>query len=373
VSDRFNTRLLVVSRALARRAFRGDPSAGSAPKRIVVAHNLLLGDTLMLTPLIAKLRALHPAAEIAILAAPAFVPIYAGHPYGVTALPFATAHTDSARGLLADPRPWDLAIVPADNRFSWLAAALGARHIVAHDGDYPFTKNVFVDEMRPYPDAPTAWSDVVTDLVEGPEPAPYARGDWPAPPAAAFAQPQAPYAVLHVGASTPLKQWLPDRWMEIARALERRGLKIVWSAGRGEEGIVARCDPTSRYPSFAGLLDLAQMWHLLAGARLLVAPDTGIAHLGRATFTPTVTLFGPGSAVICGPGRFWRNTPTRAVTLEDFPCRDQDVLFRRTIAWVRHCARSVPECAERTGSAEPRCMHAIEVPMVLAAIDDLVR
>ena len=367
MSDRFNTRLLVVSRALSRRAFRADAAAAETPKRILVAHNLLLGDTLMLTPLLAKLRALHTNAEIALLASPAFVPIYAGRPYGVAALPFATANTASARSLLADGDPWDVAIVPADNRFSWLAAAMGARHIVAHGGDYPFTKNVFVDELRPYPDAPAAWSDIVTDLVDGPEPRPYARGDWPAPVSKPFAAPLAPYAVLHVGASTPLKQWLPERWMQLAEELTRRGCNVVWSAGRGEEPIVERCDPAGRFPSFAGKLDLAQMWHLLAGARLLVAPDTGIAHLGRVTFTPTVTLFGPGSAVICGPGRFWRDTPTRAVTIDAFPCRDQDVLFRRRIEWVRHCARSIAECAE------PRCMHAIAVPMVLAAIDDLLR
>ncbi len=365
MSDRFNTRLLVVSRALARRAFRADRSA-SAPRRIVVAHNLLLGDTLMLTPLLAKLRVLHPASEIAILASPAFVPIYAGRPYGVTALPFATANTASARALL-DGATRDLAIVPADNRFSWLAAAMGARHIVAHAGDFPWTKDVFVDELRPYPTEAAAWSDIVADLVDGPEPAPYSRADWPAPPSKPFASPSAPYAVLHVGASTPLKQWLPERWMQVADELARRSLAVVWSAGRGEEAIVARCDPAGRFPSLAGKLDLAQMWHLLAGARLLVAPDTGIAHLGRVTFTPTVTLFGPGSAVVCGPGRFWRATPTRAVTIDRFPCRDQDVLFRRRIEWVRHCARSIAECAE------PRCMHAIDVPMVLAAIDDLLR
>ena len=366
MSDRFNTRVLVVSRAIGRRAFRGDASAAAAPRRILVAHNLLLGDTLMLTPLVAKLRALHRDAQIALLAAPAFVPIYDGHPYGVTALPFATADTGSARALLAANGSWDLAIVPADNRFSWLAAAVGAKHIVAHGGDHPFTKSVFVDEMRRYPDAPAAWSDIVADLVEGPDPGPYARGDWPEPAAKSFAAPTAPYAVLHVGASTPLKQWMPERWMEVAQALAARGVQPVWSAGRGEESIVARCDSGGRFASYAGKLDLAQMWHLLAGARLLVAPDTGIAHLGRVTFTPTVTLFGPGSAVICGPGRFWRDTPTRAVTIADFPCRDQDVLFRRKIAWVRHCARSVAECGD------PRCMHAIGVPAVLAAIDGLI-
>ena len=367
MSERFNTRVLVVSHALARRAARADGSAAAHPKRILVAHNLRLGDTLMLTPLVAKLRALHREAEIGLLIAPAFMPIFAGRPYGVKALPFETADTASARALLNANGAWDLAFVPADNRFSWLAAALGARHIVAHEGDYPFTKNLFVDEMHPYPAGPATWGEIAADLVAGPEPPPYARGDWPAPTAAPYAAPTSPYAVLHVGASTPLKQWLPERWMQVAEELRRRGLDVVWSADRGEEEIVARCDPQGRFASFAGKLDIAQMWHLIAGARLLVSPDTSIAHLGRVTFTPTVTLYGPGSAIICGPGRFWRDAPTRAVTIDGFFCRDQDVLFRRRIAWVRHCARSIEECAE------PRCMHAIDVAAVLGAIDELTR
>jgi ADP-heptose:LPS heptosyltransferase len=207
---------------------------------------------------------------------------------------------------------------------------------------------------------------MVADLADGPEPPPYGPGQWSAPRATAFDRPRAPYAVLHVGASTPLKRWLPDRWNALARALESRGLAVAWSAGRGEEALVAQCDPERRFTSYAGRLDLAQMWHLVAGARVLVSNDTGIAHVGRVAVTPTATLFGPGSAVIVGNGRFWRELPWRAVTVEDFPCRDQQVLFGRRIEWVRRCGRSTSECAE------PRCMHAIGLQQVLHTVDSLL-
>jgi hypothetical protein len=91
-----------------------------------------------------------------------------------------------------------------------------------------------------------------------------------------------------------------------------------------------------------------------------------VAHLGRVAFTPTVTLFGPGSAVICGNGEFWRDTPWRAVTEDPFECRDQQVLFRRRIEWVRRCGRTPLECAE------PRCMHAIGVDAVMQAVQGLL-
>ena len=363
MGERTRTRALVVSRAFAAR-LRPGPRAREV-RRVLVAHNLLLGDTLMLTPLLAKLRALHPLADIALLAAPAVVPLYSARPYGVRALPFTPLQSATTRALLAEA-PFDLAIVPGDNRYSWLAAALRARHIVVHAGPRPLTQEWFVDEKRRYPGAPAAWGDMVADLVDGPPPAPYGRGDWPAPAAQHFGQPTGRYAVLHVGASTPLKHWLPERWLALARALEELGLHVIWSGGRGEEAFVRACDPDGRYASFAGRLDLPQMWHLLAGAALLAVPDTGIAHLGRATWTPTVALFGPGSATLAGQGHFWRSTPWRAVSVDPFPCRDQRMLFGRDIDWVRRCARTPAECPA------PRCMHAIGLDDVLKTAQALL-
>lgn len=360
MGERTRTRALVVSRAIAARL--APRRAAGDVRRVLVAHNLLLGDTLMLTPLLAKLRTQYPQADIALLAAPAFVPLYQQRPYGVRALPFAPSNSETTRVLLEE-EPFDLAIVAGDNRYSWLAAAMRARHIVVHTGMHRLRQEWFVDERRPYPDAPAAWGDMVAGLVDGAAPAPYARFDWKAPVAAPFEKPAGRYAVLHVGASTPLKHWLPERWMALAEALESRGLGIVWSGGRGEEPFVQACDPQGRYVSFAGRLDLAQMWHLLAGAVLLAVPDTGIAHLGRATWTPTVALFGPGSAVLAGRGFFWRDTPWQAITVEPFPCRDQKLLFGRNVEWVRRCARSLAECPA------PRCMHAIPLEQVLAAAD----
>ena len=362
MGERTATRSLVVAHALARRI--GRPAPREAISRILVAHNLLLGDTLMLTPLLAKLRLNHPQASVTLLAAPGTVRLYEHRPYGVRALPFTPSDSSTARALLEED-PFDLAFVVGDNRYSWLAAAMRARRIVAHGGDARWTKNVFVDEARPYASKPTPWGDMVAALADGDDPPPYSRDQWRSPGARSFAVPPMPYAVLHVGASTPLKRWPAARWTALAETLAQRGYSIAWSAGRGEEAIVRECDPSGRHASYAGRLDLAQMWHLVENANLLVAPDTGIAHLGRVTFTPTVALFGPGSAALCAAGEFWRAAPWRAVGLDPFACRDQQMLFGRRVEWVRRCARTVEQCAE------PRCMNAIGIDTVLAAIGEL--
>ncbi len=360
--SRLHGRVDVVVRALADRLrARRKPRD---PRRILVAHHLLLGDTLMLTPLLAKLRERHPHADIVMTVAAATLPIYATRPYGVRAIGWDPRVATPA---LYAEAPFDLAYVPGDNRYAWLAAAMRARWIVAFAGETSPRRNWPVDEEIAYRATPATWGDLCTDLVEGPPPAAYEPSRWSAPPHAPYAAPAGAYAVLHIGASSPLKLWAPERMAELARWLSARGIAPVWSGGRGEDALLRAIDPAARYASFAGALDLAQMWHLVANARLLVAPDTGIAHLGRVVDTPTVALFGPGSAVICGAGDFWRNSPYSAVTVDPFPCRDQTILFGRDIAWVRRCGRSTAECAHA------RCMDAIGIRAVTDAVEAVLR
>jgi len=108
------------------------------------------------------------------------------------------------------------------------------------------------------------------------------------------------------------------------------------------------------------------LWHLVKRAALLVSVDTSVGHIGKLTATPTLVLFGPGSSSLYGAGDFWRDSPWRAATAPDFPCRDRQVLFKREIPWIRRCDRGTGECAA------PRCMHAIELDPVRAQIDQLL-
>jgi ADP-heptose:LPS heptosyltransferase len=356
-------------------AFRSWPrprrSWPTSPARILVAHQLLLGDVLMATAVLAKLRERFPAAAIVMTVKPAFLSLFAGRPYGVAAIAFDPSSTATVRATIRQQRAaggFDAAIVLGDNRYSWLARALGARFVVAHAGDLPARKNWPIDLCVDYPLVPMAWGDMAAQLVPGPGPRRYTPSDWPPPPRPpGFAAPEGPYAVLHVGASTPLKQWSPDRWVAIARALAIRGVTPVWSAGRGEESLIKSIDPAATYRSYAGQLDLSGLWHLLAGARLVIAPDTGVAHLARLVGTPTVALFGPGSPTVSGGGEFFSLASFRAVTVANIACRDQPVLFRRPVAWVRRCGRAYG--TGRNQCAQPICMAAIEVTPVLAATD----
>jgi len=360
-SSRVAGRLRLLPRALARRFLRMQRrERPDAPRRVLVAQHLLAGDVLMLTPLIAKLRERHPDADIAVAMRRSVAPLYGGRPYGVRALVYEPREAETLDKFFDEPG-FDLALVPGDNRYSWLAAAAGARWIVAFAGDRPAAKSWPVDEQKPYPDAPAAWGDMVAGLAEGAPPRAYRPADWPAPACAPFDAPAGRYAVLHVEASTPLKHWEEGKWLALAELLLKKEIQPIWSAGPGGGELLARIDPGQRFPALGHRLDLAQLWHLVARAALLVCPDTSVMHIGRLTGTPTVALFGPSSAQLFGAGDFWRDAPYRAVTVEVFPCRDQNRLFKREIVWIRRCQRTPDECPA------PRCMHALEVADVAQA------
>lgn len=367
-----STRLLVRLHILLAALWNRLPTIGRRRRpqdvrRILVTHHpQMIGDLLLLTPLIAKLRECHPSAEIVITTSIATAALYEGRPFGIVAVPFVPRQHGTLRHLLR-LGGFDLAVVPGDNRYGWLALALDARWITGFGGDRPAHKNWAFDELSPYPDTPATWGELAATLIPGPPPRPYLADDWPTPRCKPFDRPPAPYCVLHVGASTPLKLWPAPRWRLLADMLRQRGLRIVWSGGPREDPLVAEIDPPHTDISVVGRLDLAQVWNLIDQASLLVCPDTSVAHIGRLAFTPTVALFGPGSPAICGAGRYWCNSPFRTVTDADFPCRNRQTLFGRHIRWLRRCGRPPDQCA--TPGA---CMSAISFSSVQNAIDELL-
>jgi len=153
--------------------------------------------------------------------------------------------------------------------------------------------------------------------------------------------------------------------MALALWLADQGLTPVWSAGKNESGLVNAADPLGRFKSYAESLDLLQLAHLIKAAGLLVCPDTGVAHLGRITDTPTVALFGPGSPELCGAGKYWSNSAYRAITM-DIECRNQHVTFRRRVEWIKRCARSYGPATEQC--QRPLCMERITLEAVQSEV-----
>jgi ADP-heptose:LPS heptosyltransferase len=115
--------------------------------------------------------------------------------------------------------------------------------------------------------------------------------------------------IVHPGANAEARRWPVSRFGTVAHALARAGHSVCITGSTVERErclAVARSAGLSRDWVLAGSidrggLDLGGLAALVAGARLVISGDTGIAHLASAYATPSVVLFGPTSPERWGP------------------------------------------------------------------------
>ena len=354
-------RLIIIILAILRSLFFWDIKKRD-PKKILIAHDLLLGDTLLLAPLMKRIHEKYPNAQKFILAKPIYIPLYTNTPYGFKALSYNPKSFSSLWGLWCGG-PYDLTFIAGDNRYSWLGRAIGSNWNVGIDGDIPPWKNWMLDEMKSFDLTPASWADMMGRLVDGKNPKPYQKNEWSRPEIKKLLLPfdgSKRYVVCHLGASNSLKFLQAPSWRVLINNLRKQNYEVVLSVGPNEEYLINEIDPDYKYHHVPGTYSLIEMWALVEQAKLMVSVDTGIAHFAKLTNTPIVTLFGPGSPVSHGEGLFWKKSIHYHATKDNFICRDQPILFRRKVNWLNRCGRGVSEC--KTPGA---CMEAITPKQVL--------
>ncbi|MCW2653302.1 MAG: glycosyl transferase [Mycobacterium sp.] len=110
--------------------------------------------------------------------------------------------------------------------------------------------------------------------------------------------------VIHPGAGYPSRRWPPERFAEVAAALQAAGHRIVVTGSAAEQELaetVAQHAGLDESAVLAGQLDVLGMVALITDCHLLICGDTGIGHIATATGTPSVLLFGPTPPSRWGP------------------------------------------------------------------------
>lgn len=328
----------------------GDLSPWRRVERLLVVRLDNLGDVLMATPAIAALRAGLPSARITLLASPS----------GAAALPFladvddvipfaapwvkpAGTLTDDALGRieadlvlsLAAAR-FDAAVIFTTCTQSVLPAALlcrmaGIRLRLGHCRENPYglltdwiaDTEVVADDMR---------HEVVRqlELVErvgfriGDERLRFgvprsAHDAVAARLARAGVAPHAPYIVIHPGATAESRRYPAALFGAAAARIAREtGATIVLSGAAQDRSLVEEVRAAMAAPalSLAGQLDLGELAALIAGAELLVANNSGPAHIAAALGTPVVDLY-----ALTNPQHTPWQVPARILN-HPVPCRN---------------------------------------------------
>jgi ADP-heptose:LPS heptosyltransferase len=132
---------------------------------------------------------------------------------------------------------------------------------------------------------------------------------------------EGPYALVHPGATSPSRRWPAERFAAVADALATAGLRVAVTGVAGEEAIAAGVVTAARSDvvDLTGRTGLGGFAALLRDATVLVANDTGSAHLAAAVRTPSVVAFLAGDAVRwAAPDR--RRHRVARVQVECNPC-----------------------------------------------------
>ncbi|WP_326547684.1 glycosyltransferase family 9 protein [Mycolicibacterium sp. ND9-15] len=102
----------------------------------------------------------------------------------------------------------------------------------------------------------------------------------------------APYVVFHPGAAVPARRPSTERSARMVEALVEAGRRVVVTGDPAERDLTAAVAGDAAV-DLGGGTSLATLAAVYADAQVVVAPNTGPAHLAAAVGTPVVSLFAP--------------------------------------------------------------------------------
>lgn len=278
------------------------------PKTIVVIQPTAIGDAILSSGVVARLRSRYAQASLWVFqgASNAAAVAMIDAAIQTQTVPFNRPHKAVAAlralkpDLVVDLTPWP--------RATALAAQLSGAVSVGFDSEDQHRAAAF-DHPVPHLCARHEIENfaALADAVAGP--APYAmvltRG-WPEPePTLAWER----LVLIHVnpgGSQAAAKSWPAAHWAVVMRALAQRGLQLGLTgveadASAVDSALAAAALPEGQAFSLVGRWTLPALAGGLERARLVLSVDTGVMHLAAALRAPLVALHGPTLPSRWGP------------------------------------------------------------------------
>ncbi len=374
------------------------PTSNLQPRRILVRGVNWLGDAVMTTPALLRLREKFPGAHIALLAPEKLRELWLHHPAVDEIISFAADETVLAVAKKLRAGNFDLALVLPNSPRSAIEALLAGipqrvgygrpwrnffltqaiapragavkmrkrtaaeiRQLVATDmnrrnDDHAFTSAATAShQIHEYlhlvaalganaePHAP--------QLAVTPEEIDAARNKF------GLNKIAAPIFGLNPGAEYgPAKRWPVEKFIAAAKEIQQR-TNCVWIlfGGKSDAVIASQIEsaignPPAAVFNLAGKTSLSELMALLKLCRVILTNDTGPMHVAAALGTPVVVPFGSTSPELTGPGL--PGDPRNHLIKLDAPCAP---------CFLRECP------------IDFRCMNGISVDSVVKAVLSAVK
>lgn len=370
------------------------------PDRILVRGVNWLGDAVMTTPALTRLRAHYPEAHISLLTKPHLAGLWRMQSLVDDVIELHRGESTFQLGRRLRDRNFDLGIALPNSLRTGMELRLariphrlgyegnGRRFVLNHrvphrPGIYRMRK---LGELRiksairsgkpAQPPVPTSahhihhYLHLISSLGANATPC---APTWTVPDAlradtvTKFALPEGGTPIIGINAGAefgPAKRWPTTNFREVIRRLhEQRPCRFILFGGPGDLGIAAEIteglaaevshEPNARPLTLHDLAAKSTLPELAAALSLcdaLISNDTGPTHLAAAVGTPVIVPFGSTSPELTGPG---------------LPGSDQHRFLR--------AAPPCAPCFRRDCPIDLRCLNDINPADVVAAVDALTR
>jgi len=330
-------------------------------QKILVRAPQWLGDAVVSTVFLSRLKARFPDSEISVLSAPSHVPLFQTHPAVVETISLAYADGksifDVARSL-RERRFEANYILPRSFRTAaegWLAKI---PRRIGFAGD---ARRLLLTEAVPY-DAHLSYPHRYLKLIGEEALAldsvrPHFPSKEPSPDKkAALSLDRLTKPVLGIAPASvsSARTWDENRFVEAANRFQsERGGTVLLFGSPSEKEATARVRSGIRGPVIdtAGRCDLAELGWLMGRCDLFLGNDSGLMHVAACFNVPAVTPFGPSDPQFAVP-RWGKFFPIQHPEISCVPCLRNDCV--------------------RFGAHHKECMKAISTSEVFDALLSVV-
>ncbi len=291
--------------------------AETAPARILVIKLRYVGDVLLATPVLSRLREGFPGAHIAMLVNPGTDGVVWGHPAVDDVLVVERGNPARQWRFMRElrARRYDHVVDLTDSdRSAVLARLSGAPVRIGYNSEnrwrgYLYTRIVEADRFGMHQ---VRYHLKVTEALglTGPPPppvlvvSPEARSTAERLLKEAGCESSRPLVCLHPGARWWFKSWPAERFAALAdRVQADTSAQALFLGGGQEQDAAARIAGAMKTPfrSLVGRTGLQELGAVLARAALHVGNDNGPMHMAAALRVPVIGLFGPSDPAVWGP------------------------------------------------------------------------
>ncbi|MAK83169.1 glycosyltransferase family 9 protein [Phenylobacterium sp.] len=292
---------------------------GSFPILFITATRI--GDAVLSSGLLAKLREEIPNARFTIVAGPAAAPLFADTPGLDEVIVFQKARNGGhwlALWNRVRHRRWGLVV---DLRGSAMASFVRTkRRAIFRRQPGPAVHKVIeaarLLKLEDEPPAPHIFTSPETEAA-----------------AAALTRGEGPILALAPAANWVGKTWPLERFAQLAIRLlgeggALQGARLMVLGSPDDSGVVASLRhvvPKARFIDLVGKTDLLTGYAALRHARLFVGNDSGLMHMAAAAGAPTLGLFGPSDDTLYAPWGPHTRVVRGARSFEQIRLQDPDL------------------------------------------------